>query len=147
MNIFTKHNFLKTTVYLGLFCLVNVSQSAIASEHEAACKAYIQGKISWNPASNYASGSKWEDKNLAYLCKGTKDSKAPGDCFHHVTTGHVSYGNSDKWEVTNAIELCRGSDNADNTINCFKGKITDKVKWEDAIAQCQAKLPLSNVAE
>ncbi len=147
MNILTKHIFMKIAIALSIIFLANFSQSAIASQHETACKEHIQGKIAWNPSSSYSSASKWEDKNLDFLCKGTKDPKAPGDCFHHVMNGHVSYGDSDKWDYKNAIELCKGSDNADSTVNCFKGKITDKVKWEDAIAQCQSKKTLENVAE
>jgi hypothetical protein len=147
MNIFTTHNFMKMAVSLGIIFLTNFSQSAIASENVTSCKQHIQGKISWDPTSNYTSASQWEDKNLDYLCKGTKDPKAPGDCFHHVMNGHVSHGDSDKWEYKNVLELCKGSDNADVTVKCFKGKIADKVKWDDAIAQCQAKKPLANVAE
>jgi hypothetical protein len=147
MNILTTQNFMKMAGGLCIIFLANFNQTAVAGEHETACKDHIQGKIAWNPGSNYTSASKWEDKNLEYLCKGTKDPKAPGDCFHHVMNSHVSYGDSDKWDYKNAIELCKGSDNADDTVNCFKGKIADKVKWEDAIAQCQAKKPLENVAE
>jgi hypothetical protein len=147
MNILTTHKFMRMAIILGFTLLANFSQNAVAIEHDTVCKEYIQGKIAWDPGSNYTSASKWEEKNLDYLCKGTKDPKGPGDCFHHVMNGHVSYGDSDKWEYKNALELCKGSDNADSTVNCFKGKIADKVKWEDAIVQCQAKKTLENVAE
>ncbi len=147
MNILTTHNFMKVAVAVGIIFLANFSQNAVASEHEVACKEHIQGKIAWDPNSNYTSASKWEEINLDYLCKGTTDPKAPGDCFHHVMNGHVSYGSSDKWDYKNAMELCKSSDNADSTVTCFKEKIAKNVKWEDAIAQCQAKKTLSNVAQ
>lgn len=137
---------MKMAVALSFIALI-FSHGAIAVEHVTACKAHIQGKIAWDPNSNFDSASKWEDKNLEYLCNGTKNAKAPGECFHHVMTGHVSHGESDKWEYKNVMELCKGTDNADETINCFKGKIAAKVTWEDAIAQCQAKKSLENVAE
>ena len=138
-----------TKMMAGLLVLValNLSQIASGSEHEDSCKTNIQDKIAWNPTSNYASASKWDDKNLVYLCKDTKNPKAPGECFHGVMTGHVSHGESDKWEYKNAIELCKGTSDAKQTIDCFKGKITEKVDWETAIKQCQAKPILENVME
>lgn len=142
---------LKSTIKLaaGLMMVVAAvsAQQALASEHEVTCKAHIQGKIAWDPTSNYESASKWDEKNLSYLCKDTTNPKAPGECFHGVMTGHVSYGSSDKWEYQNAIELCKGTSNADETINCFKGKITDKIAWETAIKECQAKPNVDNVAK
>ena len=147
MNILINKNTIKILSALFLIFCINFGQNVIASEHEPACKEHIQGKIAWNPGSNYESASKWDDKNLDYLCKGTNYPKAPGDCFHGVMSGHVSHGDSDKWEYKNAIELCSGSNNADETINCFKGKIADKIKWDTAISQCQAKKTLENVAE
>lgn len=146
MNIFKIATMMKTTLVLALLALL-FSQGGAASEHVTACKTHIQGKIAWDPSSNFESASKWEEKNLEYLCKGTNNAKAPGECFHHVMTGHVSHGDSDKWEYQNAMELCKGTDDADATVNCFKGKIADKIKWEDAISQCQAKKPLENVAQ
>lgn len=140
-------NKLKLLSLVGLFFAFLFSHVSLASEHEATCKANIQGKIAWDPTSNYASASKWDEKNLAYLCQGATSPKAPGECFHHVMNGHINHGDSDKWEYQNAIELCRGSDNADATIACFKGKIKDKVDWKDAISQCQAKKTLENVAQ
>ena len=81
MNILTTHSFMKIAGSLCIIFLANFSQNVVASEHEAACKEHIQGKIAWNPGSNYTSASKWEDKNLEYLCKGTLDPKAPGGLF------------------------------------------------------------------
>jgi len=124
---------------LAILTAIQVNISAFASEHEAACKEHIQGKIAWDPTSNYTSAAQWDERNLSYLCQGTSSPKAPGECFHHVMTGHVSYGASDKWEYKNAIELCKGSDNAEATISCFSGKIKDNVDWKTAISQCQAK--------
>ncbi len=147
MNILTKQIAMKSIVGLLITVASTYSLTTLATEHEVACKSHIQGKIAWDPTSNYESASKWEDKNLEYLCQDTKNPKAPGDCFHGVMTGHVSYGDSDKWDYKNAIELCKGTSNADETIKCFKGKIADKVKWETALAQCQARPNLENVAE
>lgn len=147
MNILKITRTMNYIAALFFVIAANHSQTVFASEHEAGCKGHVQGKIAWDPTSNYESASKWDEKNLHYLCQGTKKPKAPGDCFHSVMTGHVSYGDSDKWEYKNAIELCSGTSNADETINCFKGKIADKVKWDTAISQCQAKKTLENVAE
>jgi hypothetical protein len=147
MKTLTDNKLLKFFSLFGLVLAVQFSNVAVASEHETACKAHIQGKIAWDPASNYASASKWEEKNLAYLCKGTTSPKAPGECFHHVMNSHVSHGDSDKWDYENAMELCKGSNDADATVNCFKGQIKDKVDWKTAISQCQAKKSLENVAE
>jgi hypothetical protein len=146
MNNLTTHKLIKIACGLCITFLFSFSHLAVASEQVTACKEHIQGKIAWDPTSNYTSASKWEDKNLEFLCMGANEPKAPGDCFHHVMTGHVSYGASDKWEYQNAMELCKGSDNADTTIKCFNKKIADKVDWHDAIAQCQARKPLENVA-
>lgn len=142
----------KNTIKLALSAItlvagVGFTQSVLANENLATCKAHIQGKIAWDPTTNYASASKWEDKNLDYLCGNTTSPKAPGECFHHVMTSHVSHGDGDKWEYQNAVELCSGTSDAEATINCFKGKITDKVDWKTAISQCQAKKTLENVAE
>lgn len=147
MNITRTRVILKLFAAVALFIAANFSQTATASEHESACKLHIQDKIAWNPGSNYTSAAKWEEKNLDYLCRGTTTPKAPGECFHQVMTGHVSYGDSDKWDYKNAMELCKGTDNAEETVSCFKGKMADKVKWQDAIAQCQAKKPLENIAK
>lgn len=141
----------KNTVQLlaGVIFLAGIafSYNAFAVEHLADCKSHIQGKIAWDPTTNYTSGSKWDDKNLDYLCGNTTNPKAPGECFHHVMTSHVSYGESDKWDYQNAMELCSGSNDADATVSCFKGKIKDKIDWKTAISQCQAKKKLGNVAE
>lgn len=147
MNNLRTMKLMKIAAGLSLIVAACFGQSALASEHEEACKGHIQGKIAWDPASNYESASKWDDKNLSYLCKDTNNPKAPGECFHHVMTGHVSYGDSDKWDYQNAIELCKGTSNADEPINCFKGKIANKVDWKTAIQQCQAKSTLENVTK
>lgn len=147
MNKINTINSMRKIAGLILVLAACFGQALFASEHEDACKANIQGKIAWDPTSNYTSASKWDDKNLAYLCKDTKNPKAPGECFHHVMTGHVSYGDGDKWDYQNAIELCKGTSNADEPINCFKGKIADKVDWKTAIQQCQAKPNTENVAK
>jgi hypothetical protein len=143
----TTSKIMKIITTVTIVAAASFFQPALASEHEAACKEHIQGKIAWDPTSNYASAQKWEDKNLNYLCGGTTVAKAPGECFHGVMTGHVSYGTSDKWEYKNAIELCAGTSDAEKTINCFKGKIANKVDWEEAIKQCQAPKNVKNVAE
>ncbi len=139
----------RTKIAAGLMLIIaaSFSQSVLAGKLEEKCKSHIQGKIAWDTASNYDSASKWDEKNLSYLCKDTINPKAPGECFHGVMTGHVNHGESDKWEYQNAIELCKGTSNADETINCFKGKIAEKVDWETAIKQCQAKPNLENVAK
>jgi hypothetical protein len=138
---------MKLLTAIALLSCIGIAQSTFANEHLADCKAHIQGKIAWDPSTNFESASKWNDKNLDYLCGNTTNPKAPGECFHHVMNSHVSYGDSDKWEYENAIELCAGSNDADATVNCFKGKIKDKVDWKAAISQCQAKKKLENVAE
>jgi hypothetical protein len=148
MNITTYKHIIKLALStIALVAGIGITQSVFANENLTACKAHIQGKIAWDPSTNFESGSKWDDKNLDYLCGNTTSPKAPGECFHHVMTSHVSYGDSDKWEYQNAIELCSGSNDADATVNCFKGKIKDKVDWKAAISQCQAKKTLENVAE
>ncbi len=147
MNILKITNMMNFITVLLFVFTSSYYQTAFSTEHETGCKQHIQGKIAWDPTSNYESASKWDDKNLDYLCQGTKAPKAPGDCFHAVMTGHVSHGDSDKWEYKNAIELCSGTSNADETVSCFKGKIADKINWNTAISQCQAKKKLENVAE
>ncbi len=147
MNISIYKNTIKILSVIALCASFSIGQNVLASEKVAACKQHIQGKIAWDPTTNFTSGAKWEDKNLDYLCGNTTNPKAPGECFHHVMNSHVSYGDSDKWEYQNAMELCSGSKDADATVNCFKGKIKDKVDWKTAISQCQAKKTLENVAE
>ncbi|WP_411726844.1 hypothetical protein [Methyloglobulus sp.] len=122
------------SILFGLF----FTQSAMASEHETACKDHIQNKIAWDSNSPYERSSKWEQANLERLCKGTKNPKEPGECFHKVMTGHVKWGASDKWEWKNAIGLCAGTDNSDERISCFKGRIETGEKWDAAILQCQS---------
>ena len=147
MNITISKNTIKLLSAIVMVTSLGFTQSVLASEHLAECKNHIQGKIAWDPTTNFTSGSKWEDKNLDYLCGNTTNPKAPGECFHHVMNSHVSHGDGDKWEYQNAIELCSGSNDADATVNCFKGKIKDKLDWKTAISQCQAKKTLENVAE
>lgn len=138
MKILTKLNVIKSLTVLGFIVSINFSGNVLANEHEAACKAHIQGQIAWDTDSNYNSAAKWEDINLERLCTGTKNPKEPGECFHHVMTGHVKWGASDKWEWKNAIDLCAGTDSADKTITCFKDKIAAGKEYDDAINSCKS---------
>jgi len=134
----TKKHTIKLLAFVGLAVGMSISANAFATDSEAACKAHIQGQIAWDAESNYNSAAKWEDINLERLCTGTKVPKEPGECFHHVMTGHVKWGDSDKWEWKNAIELCGGTDSADKTITCFKDKIAAGKQWDEAIAGCKS---------
>ena len=111
---------------------------AFAIEHETACEDHIQNKIAWDNNSPYESAQKWNAADLATLCKGTKNPKEPGECFHKVMTGHVKWGDSDKWEWKNAVNLCAGTDNSDERITCFKDRLKAGTKWDEAILQCQS---------
>ncbi len=136
MNISNRTEKLKLALafIFGLY----FSQNVIATEQETMCKTYINGNIAWDNDSSYNSAAKWDKANIESLCKGTKNPKAPGDCFHKVMTGHVKWGSSDKWKWQNAIKLCAGTDNAEERVACFQGRIKAGEKWDAAIFQCQS---------
>lgn len=123
---------------LALIFTISGSQNAMATEQETLCKTYISGNIAWDNDSPYKSARIWDKTNIDNLCKGTKNHKEPGDCFHDVMTGHVKWGSSDKWEWKNAIKLCAGTDNSEERIACFDKRIKAGEKWDAAIFQCQS---------
>ncbi len=138
MVIFTGKNSIRLLSVVPLLFALAYPLSVGASEHEAACKDYIQNKIAWDYNSPYESAQKWESANLESLCKGTNNPKEPGECFQKVMTGHLKWGASDKWEWKNAVALCAGTDNSEERITCFKGRIEAGAKWDAAILECQS---------
>jgi hypothetical protein len=146
MNIQIYKNTIKAISALAFIFSVGFAQNVSAIENEAACKAHIQDKIAWENNSSYNSSSHWEDSTLETLCKGTKNPKEPGTCFHDVMTGHVKWGKTDKWDWKNAVALCAGTDDSAQRISCFKTKLDASEKWDDAISHCNPK-KLENVAE
>ena len=92
-----------------------------ARTNEEKCFDRVQGKVAWNRAGN----TKWADKNVKRLCRGTTNPANRVDCFKR---GIAKHG---KWE--RAVNRCNGTTPPPRTAEqrCFD-KVQNKVAWNRA---------------
>lgn len=102
---------------------------------EKACHDLVQGKIAWN----YEGDTRWEERNVKRLCRGTSKGAEPPDCFRIVMHGGVDWGGGTRWEWENAVDLCEGTHDAARTVECFGRSIRAGSHWRSAIRACEVR--------
>ena len=73
MNTLKTKNSMRISAGIILVIATCLSQTVLATEHEEACKANIQGKIAWDPTSNYEERLKMgRQKSLLFVQRHQK---------------------------------------------------------------------------
>ncbi len=97
------------------------------------CAQAVQGRLAWNSAGNV----NWSPSNVARLCAGAEDSRAPAECFRVYTSPRLDRGGGGAWTWQEGVELCAGTLSHGATIDCFSERLRARMTRAEAIAACR----------
>ncbi len=96
------------------------------------CIARVQGVVAWNNQGD----TRWNDVNVARLCRGTSAPAEPGLCFDRIMRSDTGTADDSEWQWQQALDLCEGTSDAARTIRCLKQETEQGGTRTNAIAVC-----------